>query len=159
VADPGGAAFVDSCYSCGVNRTAPAGLPERDRIVLGDGWRAAHAIRSAMPGWLVLVTRRHLRSLAELTEAEASELGLLTWRLSRALEAVLGCAKTYTACFAEAAGFEHLHVHLVPRAPDLPSADRGPAVFGHLRQPEASWVPDLEMDRIARDLRGQLAAG
>jgi diadenosine tetraphosphate (Ap4A) HIT family hydrolase len=140
---------AESCYSCATNQAEPAGLPPRERILIGDGWRAAHAFTTAMPGWLVVIARRHVVSLADLTAAEAAELGLVTWRLSKTLTRVLGCQKTYVACFAEATGFEHLHVHVIPRAPDLPANARGPAVFEHLRQPESSWVPHAEMDRIA----------
>jgi diadenosine tetraphosphate (Ap4A) HIT family hydrolase len=106
--------YVDGCYACTHNRRDPADLPPRERIVVGDGWRVVHAIGTTLPGWLVLVSRRHVLTRAQLTDTEAAELGLLTARVSRALEAVLGCAKTYSAAFAEAAGFAHLHIHLAP---------------------------------------------
>ncbi len=60
--------------------------------------------------------------------------------------------------YAEAEGFAHLHVHLVPRMPDQPEERRGPAVFGYLAQPGlrlGRWViPSLaeEMARIARQV-------
>jgi diadenosine tetraphosphate (Ap4A) HIT family hydrolase len=139
---------VDDCYSCAGNASVDD-LPPRERILLGSGWRAAHAIRTALPGWLVVVTRRHVTSIADLTAAEATELGLMTWRLSRALVAVTGCVKTYVAAFSEVEGFTHLHVHVIPRAADLPAADRGPAIFTHLRGPAASWVPTDSMDDLA----------
>ncbi|WP_261575209.1 HIT family protein [Frankia gtarii] len=149
------AAGERSCYSCAGN-AALAGLPPRERVLIGTGWRAAHAIRAALPGWLVLVSRRHVTSPAELTAAEAAELGVLTWRLSRALVEVTGCVKTYVAAFSEADGFEHLHVHVVPRAADLPAADQGPDVFTFLRRSEAEWVPPAEMDDLAIRLAAAL---
>ncbi|KJE20798.1 HIT family hydrolase, diadenosine tetraphosphate hydrolase [Frankia torreyi] len=147
----------NDCYSCAGN-AALAGLPPRERVLIGTGWRAAHAIRTALPGWLVLVSRRHVTSPAELTEAEAAELGVLTWRLSRALVEVTGCVKTYVAAFSEAAGFEHLHIHVVPRAADLPAAAQGPDVFTFLRRPEAEWVPPAVMDDLATRLTAALGA-
>ncbi|WP_163553689.1 HIT family protein [Candidatus Frankia alpina] len=149
----------EDCYSCAGN-AALAGLPPRERVLIGAGWRAAHAIRAALPGWMVLVSRRHVTSPAKLTEAEAeaAELGVLTWRLSRALVEVTGCVKTYVAAFSEAAGFEHLHVHVVPRAADLPAADQGPDVFTFLRRLEAEWVPPAEMDDLAIRLAAVLDA-
>ncbi|ONH22245.1 HIT family protein [Pseudofrankia asymbiotica] len=144
------------CFSCQRNEVEPAELPPRERILIGAGWRVAHAVTAAMPGWLVVVSRRHVLSWAELTAAEAAEFGLVTWRLSRALAAALGAQKTYVACFCEASGFEHLHVHIVPRAPDLPAHERGPAVFGYLRGPEHDRVPTVEMDRLAALLTAHL---
>ncbi|OHV33975.1 HIT family protein [Pseudofrankia saprophytica] len=144
------------CFSCTQNAAEPATLPPRERILVGDGWRVAHAFTSAIPGWLVVVARRHVLSLADLTAAEAAELGLVTRRLSVALTAALDCQKIYVACFSEAVGFEHLHVHVIPRAPDLSPDERGPAVFAQLRAPERRWVPAAEMDRLATLLAGHL---
>jgi len=73
-----------------------------------------------------------VHSLDQLTADEATTLGDLLRRASIALQAVLGCQKTYVMLFAEAEGFAHLHVHVVPRMPDQPHDRRGPAVFGYL---------------------------
>ncbi|GAA0667794.1 hypothetical protein GCM10010193_19420 [Kitasatospora atroaurantiaca] len=137
------------CYTCDQNADLDA-LPLRERIATDRHWRVAHAFGTAVPGWLVLVPRRHVTSLADLTDAEAADLGLWQVRLSRALVAVTGCAKTYVAQFAEAEGFAHVHFHLVPRAPDLPSDLRGPRVFSLLgAEPQ---VNPSEMDDLAAEL-------
>ncbi|OAA25756.1 HIT family hydrolase, diadenosine tetraphosphate hydrolase [Frankia sp. EI5c] len=148
---------TDSCWSCDQN-TQWAGLLPRERIHLGDGWRVAHAIRCALPGWLVVVARRHITTVAELSQAEAAELGLLCTQVSRALTEVTGCTRTYVAAFSEAAGFTHLHVHIIPRAADLPAEEHGPAIFHHLRRPESEWVPADVMDELARALSARLAS-
>jgi diadenosine tetraphosphate (Ap4A) HIT family hydrolase len=147
----------DACYSC-VNNSSLDSLPPRERILLGSGWRVAHAIRTALPGWLVVVARRHVTSLADLTAREASELGLVTWRLSRALADVTGCAKTYVAAFSEAPGFTHLHIHVVPRDHTLPAAERGPAIFTYMQRPATEWVSPNAMDTLARSLAAALAS-
>ncbi|WP_018500288.1 HIT family protein [Parafrankia discariae] len=147
----------DGCYSCDCN-AALTDLPPRQRILVGAGWRVAHAINCALPGWLVVIARRHITTVAELDAAEATEMGLVTWRLSRALTEVTGCAKTYVAAFSEAAGFTHLHVHVVPRAHGLPADEQGPAVFTHLRRPAAEWVPEGTMDDLAGALAARIAA-
>ena len=118
-----------------------------------------HAIHSALPGWLVLVPRRHVETMADLTEDEAVELGRLQVATSRALHEVLGCAKTYVIQFAEAEGFAHTHVHVVPRAADLPDDRIGPAVFGYLARPEAEWVDQPAMDALAARLAPLVARG
>jgi diadenosine tetraphosphate (Ap4A) HIT family hydrolase len=138
------------CYSCRNN--AAADPPPRERAVVTAYWRVVHGFNSALPGWLVLVPLRHVTALDELTDDELTELGLLQGRVSAALREVVSCTKTYSVLFAEAEGFAHLHVHLVPRMPDQPEDRRGPAVFGYLGRPESEWVPAEEMDRIAREV-------
>lgn len=86
--------FPDACYTCHYNKRL-AGLPARERIGVDGHWRVAHALGTALPGWLVLVPLRHVTAIADLTDAEAAGLGLWQVRLSRALTATTGCVKTY----------------------------------------------------------------
>ena len=116
------------CYSCAGNAEIDQ-LPMRDRIAFDECWRVAHAFNSTLPGWLVLLPRRHVTSIADLTDAEATSLGSWQVRLSRALHAVTGCTKTYVAQFAEAEGFAHVHFHIVARpAGPRPRTSRAPGV-------------------------------
>jgi diadenosine tetraphosphate (Ap4A) HIT family hydrolase len=146
---------VLDCYSCSQEREFNR-LPVRERIVHDEHWRLAHAINTALPGWLVLLPRRHVTAIADLTDIEAARLG--TWQVaaSRALHAVTGCTKTYVAQFAEAEGFSHVHFHLVPRLPDQPTDRRGPAVFGYLA-PLGDHVTDDAMDALAAALQHALS--
>jgi diadenosine tetraphosphate (Ap4A) HIT family hydrolase len=116
----------------------------------------AHDFKTTVPGWLVLLPRRHVTAVHDLTDAEASALGVWQVELSRALRKVTGCLKTYVVQFAEAEGFAHVHFHIVPRMPDLPPEHRGPAVFGLLRRPMHERVTADHADRMARSLRAQL---
>jgi diadenosine tetraphosphate (Ap4A) HIT family hydrolase len=138
------------CYSCDHN--AVADPPAREAVVVTPRWRAVHAFDSSLPGWLVLLPQRHVTALDQLDDDELRELGLLQGRLSGALRQVVGCLKTYSVLFAEAEGFAHLHVHLVPRMRDQPPDRRGPAVFGYLADDPALVVPEGEQDRIAREV-------
>jgi diadenosine tetraphosphate (Ap4A) HIT family hydrolase len=142
-----------SCYTC--EQEALARRPPREDIAGDEHWRVAHATGSALPGWLVLVPRRHVTSVADLTDAEAAALGPWQVRLSRALRAVTGCVKVYLMQFAEASGFEHVHVHVVPRAADLPDDRRGARVFGYLADPGAA-LPDDELDAVSRRITAAL---
>lgn len=149
------------CISC-INN-APTELPPREKVYAGARWRVAHAFGTSLPGWLVLIPRRHVTALDELTAEEAADLGPLLAALTAALREVLGCSKTYVALFAEAEGFEHVHFHVVPRQPDLDPALRGPRVFGLLGGDPAGHVPDEAMDdvaaAVAEALRGRLIPG
>lgn len=124
---------------------------------VGPGWRIAHCINCALPGWLVLLPRRHVTSIADLTAAEAVELGSLTVAASTALHEVTGCAKTYVMQFAEAEGFAHTHFHLVPRPTELPAERRGPAIFWYLDRPAAEHVPRATRDDLASRLTPAIA--
>ncbi|MGI3786628.1 MAG: hypothetical protein ACRYG2_38275 [Janthinobacterium lividum] len=58
--------------------------------------------------------------------------------------------------FAEAEGFNHLHLHIVPRHSDLSLERQGPGVFAYLGSPEAQRVPEDERDALASRLREAL---
>jgi diadenosine tetraphosphate (Ap4A) HIT family hydrolase len=141
---------VNNCYSCQWESDLAA-APMSERVHVGEFWRAAHAFNTTLPGWLVLIPRRHVTSIAELTLPEATELGPLLHRLSRALHDAVGCQKTYVMQFAEAEGFSHVHFHLVPRMPDLPAEHRGPRIFHYLTRPPDEW--------LTPETRNELAAG
>jgi diadenosine tetraphosphate (Ap4A) HIT family hydrolase len=123
-----------------VRRPAAARTGRGRRLLAGGGWRVAHDFNSTLQGWLVLVPRRHVTSIADLTDEEAGTLGMWQVRLSRALRTVTGCVKTYVVQFAEKEGFAHVHFHIVPRMPNLPADRRGPGIFQY-------------MDRDGTDLR------
>jgi diadenosine tetraphosphate (Ap4A) HIT family hydrolase len=131
-------------------------MPPRERIAYDQHWRVAHAIGSALTGWLVLVPRRHVMELADLTEAEAAALGTWQVRLARALRAELGAAKTYVMELGELPGF-HLHFHVVPRLPDLAPGLRGPQVFALLGQGPDTEISPADRDAFAGRLSAHLA--
>jgi diadenosine tetraphosphate (Ap4A) HIT family hydrolase len=131
-------------------------LPPRECVVHDQHWRVAHSFNAAVPGWLVLLPRRHVTAVHDLTDAEASALGMWQVKLSRALRVVTGCAKTYVVQFAEAEGFAHVHFHIVPRMADLRPEHRGPGVFELLRRTEGEWVTPDQADQVARLLRARL---
>ena len=147
--------LMPGCFVC--DQQAATSLPPREEVVHTDHWRVAHAFNSTLPGWLVLLPTRHVESFTELTPEAADELGGLVRRLGTALEAVIGCLKTYLMQFSEAEGFSHLHLHLVPRLPDHPEDALGPRVFTYLTDDQAQWLPARERDTIALSVRAALA--
>jgi diadenosine tetraphosphate (Ap4A) HIT family hydrolase len=144
------------CYTCDREARA-ADLPPRESIASDDHWRVAHSFNSALPGWLVLLPRRHVTSISELTDAEARALGTWQVRLSRALHQVLGCHKTYIGQFAESEGFDHVHFHVIAKPPDLAHELRGHRIFQMLVSADGPRLSTQRMDAIARELTDQLA--
>jgi len=127
-------------------------------VFVGPRWRVAHAFGTSLPGWLVVLPNRHVVALDELTQAEAADLGPLLRDVSAALREVVHCDKTYVALFAEAAGFQHIHFHVIPRQAGLAAGLRGPDVFGLLGGDPAGHVPDELRDQIAVDVARALSA-
>ncbi|MCF3962308.1 HIT family protein [Streptomyces fuscigenes] len=144
------------CYACG-REAEFDDLPPRERVAHDQYWRVAHALDTPVPGWLVLLPRRHVAAVHDLTDAEAAALGVWQVGLSRALRSTTGCAKTYVVQFAEAEGFAHVHFHIVPRMADLRPEHRGPGIFDLLRRPGRRHVTAEEADRTAHALRARLA--
>ncbi len=142
------------CLTCKLIARRDAGdAPLWDNIYRTAYWDIVHAYNTALPGWLVLVSRRHIKALDELTEIEAQELGVLIRRVSQGLKFTTGCRKTYVVQFAEAAEHPHVHFHIIPRMDDLPPEYRGPKVFGLLGVPEADCVDEKKMNEIAENIR------
>lgn len=148
---------MSDCYSCWQESDLD-GIAEAEKVWVGEYWRVAHCIRCALPGWLVVLPRRHTTTVAEHTMAEAAELGPLLIAVSEALQSVTGCPKTYVAQFAEAEGFSHTHFHVIPRPSDLPAEHVGPRVFSYLDRPEHEHIGAAERDDLARRLRPAIAA-
>lgn len=150
---------MSHCKTCELVAWRDAGLaPLWDNIYRTRFWDVVHSYNTALPGWLVLVARRHIQAVDELTDEEAAELGILLRRVSLALKQVTGCLKTYVIQFAEAADHPHVHFHLVPRMADQPEDRCGPQIFGYLGVPEKERVSEEAMNELARQVRVILLA-
>lgn len=140
------------CLTCksisGERRISPG-----PTIYEGRHWLVEHAYPCGMKGWLVLVLKRHVEALHDLTPEEFAEPGELQGRSATALHRVLGCEKEYAACFAEAQGFNHIHFHIVARPHDLPDELKGSRIFAMLKVTEQDAVPPNEIVQLCIDLQ------
>lgn len=151
---------ANSCMTCELIARRDAGeAPLWDAIARTAYWDVAHSYNTSLPGWLVLIARRHITSIDELTPEEAVELGILLRQTSAALREVVGCLKTYVCQFAEAAEHPHVHFHVIPRMADQPDERRGPRVFGYMGVPEEEEVSEDRMNEIAAMIRRCLSSG
>jgi diadenosine tetraphosphate (Ap4A) HIT family hydrolase len=132
--------------------------PLWDAIYRADFWDVAHSYNTSLPGWLVLIARRHIEAIAELTASEAIELGLLIRRVSHALQDTTGCVKTYVVQFAEAAEHPHVHFHIVPRMADQQRERCGPQIFAYLGVADHERVDEATMNELARRVCTRLEA-
>ena len=145
---------MSSCLTCELITRRDASLaPAWDCIHRSAHWDVVHSYNTALPGWLVLVPRRHIEALHELTPDEATELGALLRQSSAGLQAVTGCVKTYVMQFAEAAEHPHIHFHVVPRMADQPAERRSLGIFGYLGVADQAHVSEAQMNALAEQLR------
>jgi diadenosine tetraphosphate (Ap4A) HIT family hydrolase len=138
------------CKTCElIGRRDEKIAPLWDRIYRTNFWDVVHNYQTSLPGWLVLVVRRHIEAIDELTVEEAIELGILLRQVSSALKETTGCVKTYVIQFAEMAEHPHVHFHIVPRMANLPENRRGTNVFRYSGVSEEERVSEEMMNEIA----------
>ena len=148
---------MTTCKTCELIANRDGGTaPLWDCIYRSSFWDVVHSYNTSLPGWLVLVARRHIVSLDELTEAEAVELGLLIRQVSLGLKEATGCIKTYVVQFAEHAEHQHVHFHIIPRTADQPESRRSTQIFGYLGVAEEDRVSEDVMNAIAVKVRERL---
>ncbi len=140
------------CLTClsisGEKRISPG-----PTIAEGRYWMLEHAYPSALKGWLVLVLKRHAAALHELTADEFAEMASFLERMAKLLHRELACEKEYAACFTEAEGFQHVHIHVVPRAGDLVDTLQGPRIFAMLKASPDEAVPPQELREFCETLK------
>ena len=148
---------MSSCVTCELIARRDRGeAPVWDSIRRTPGWDIVHAFGTSVEGWLVLVARRHITTVTDMSDDEANTLGPLIREVSRSLQVVLGCDKTYVVQFAEHPDHPHVHVHVIARARDLPIEHRGPGVFALMGCPAEQAVDAERMNEIAARLSDEL---
>jgi diadenosine tetraphosphate (Ap4A) HIT family hydrolase len=140
------------CYTCrslsGEHRISPGRT-----IYEGRYWLIEHAYPTRLKGWLVIVLKRHVVALHEMTREEFSELGELQALTVKLLHESLDSAKEYAVCFAEKEGFEHIHFHIIARTRDLPDDLKGTKIFAMINVMEADALPREEIKAFCETLR------
>ena len=148
---------MEQCKTCWlIEQRDLDDAPLWDCIFRTEFFDVAHAYNTSLPGWIVVVAKRHVAAIHELSEGEAIELGTLLRQVSVGLKNVLGCAKTYVMQFAEQTGHSHVNFHVVPRMNDLPDENKGVNVFKYLGVDGQDRVPESLMNDIAAKLQNEI---
>lgn len=120
------------CLTClnisGERRISPGPI-----IYTGRYWVVDHAYPTTHLGWLVILPKRHVEALHELTRLEFQELADIQYKITQVMHLDDSVQKEYLMCFAEGAGFQHVHFHVVPKPVDLPADLKGPRIFALLQ--------------------------
>ena len=148
---------MTSCKSCQLMVARDEGrAPPWDRIYRREYWDLVHAYNTSVLGWPVLIVRRHIEALDEMTFAEAADLGALLREVSLSLKRRTGCSKTYVMQFAESPAHPHVHFHVVPRMPDQAPEDIAFRVMRQLGVPLVERCSEADMNARALAIRQQL---
>ena len=102
-------------------------------------------------GHLFVEPKRHVPQLAQLSEAEAREVGFLVTLAARALQEVLRSEHVYSFVLGD--HVPHVHVHVIGRYPGAPSEFWGTKVD---EWPEAPRGSHEAIAALAARLREQL---
>jgi diadenosine tetraphosphate (Ap4A) HIT family hydrolase len=142
------------CYTCksnsGEKRVSPGCT-----IYEGKHWLIEHAYPSKLKGWLVIITKRHVETLHELTKEEFIELGEICEKTTKILHEELNCEKEYSMCLAEKEHFNHIHFHIVPKPHNLPRELRGSKIFEMLKVEEKDALPHQEIKEFCEMLKSK----
>ncbi|MDB4980270.1 MAG: hypothetical protein JWM82_1022 [Myxococcales bacterium] len=76
-----------------------------------------------VPGWMMMVSRRHVAGPAHFSDEEARAFGSSLRHFERVLEEVTGALRIYTVAMGESS--PHFHAHMVPRTPTMPKGAHG----------------------------------
>ncbi len=111
---------------------------------------------SGVPGWMMLVARRHVPGPAHFDAREVASFGPTWCHLQRVLLEVTGALRIYTAAMGESS--PHFHGHLVPRFANMPKEAKGWAVFDLERAAKAGEVVNdsAEVARVVDAYRDAL---
>jgi diadenosine tetraphosphate (Ap4A) HIT family hydrolase len=124
-----------NCLAClNVSRKRP--IAPGPIIHSGKFWIVDHAYPVTVPGWLVVVLKRHAEAPHELMPQEFTELSEILHRSSLLLARIVKCSKEYVACFSESPQFRHVHFHVIPRAGNM-EEPAGPRIFERMTEPDA----------------------
>lgn len=147
---------AEDCWTCasnsGTRRISPA-----PPVYEGKHWLVEHAYPVALPGWMVIVLRRHLSALHQLSSDEVDELAHIQSSLIAILHETLKCEKEYVACFAEGEHFRHVHMHVVAIPADFPQTLRGAQSFRLLQVGVNDAVAARDVSLLCDELRSRLA--
>jgi diadenosine tetraphosphate (Ap4A) HIT family hydrolase len=140
---------------CGVCRTLASPSPG---LYEDDLWSVRPAEPAGVPGWMLLMTRRHVAGPAHFDDREAAVFGIALRHFERILEQVTGALRIYTAAMGES--HPHFHAHMVPRYATMPRDAKAWSVFDLQRAVGAGEVPidRAEVQRISDAYQRALAS-
>jgi diadenosine tetraphosphate (Ap4A) HIT family hydrolase len=144
------------CLTC-LNLSRERRISPGPFIYESTHWAVDHAYPTAHLGWLVILPKRHIEALHELTKEEFRELAEIEYKLVQVMHTDPSVQKEYLLCFAEGEGFHHVHIHVVPKPADLPVQFKGPRAFALLTVDEEHAIAAQELMAFCEEFTRKLA--
>jgi diadenosine tetraphosphate (Ap4A) HIT family hydrolase len=132
--------------SCGVCQSL-YGSEALESLYEDDLWSVRPALPAGVPGWMLLITKRHVGGPAHFDDREAAAFGPALRHFERVLEQVTGALRIYTAAMGES--HPHFHAHMVPRYRAMPGDAKAWAVFD-LQRAAGSGEIQVDLAEVAR---------
>jgi diadenosine tetraphosphate (Ap4A) HIT family hydrolase len=114
-----------------------------DTLILENEHAFAVAENYFREGHCTVIVKRHIDSISKIERKEYSSIFDLITKVSKALEKIYDCEKTYLLSIGDQVG--HLHFHLIPKHKNLCSM--GKYCFRELFKAEGERHP-LEPDKF-----------
>lgn len=139
---------MDNCDFCAA---------KDENVILQNDSAVAFLSRFAFrKGHCVVVSRRHVKSVSELTEKESTDMSQLISKVAKVLEDELKAEKTYIISIGDMV--EHFHYHLIPKLEGQTSL--GVYCFGGLQRAEGKFVyEDGEYEEVLGRLDAVFGGG
>lgn len=144
-----------SCQTVSGTRSVAGGI-----VYANAGWLVVLREEPPVPGYLFVISKRHVERVADLCEEETASLGDALRCASRALERVFQPERVYCASYGEEV--RHVHFHVYPRLDAMPRGNA--AMTRHMgwrrlmnRMRLSPSVSDAEIAAIADRLRVALS--
>lgn len=118
----------EDCLSCKAILGDKPISPGR-RIYDSNLWVIEHASSVELLGWLIILPKRHVEALDQLTMQEWQEYAVILPLATQLLKEFMHCQKEYVLCLAEKDGFKHVHFHVIAIPESLAKEKRGANVF------------------------------
>jgi histidine triad (HIT) family protein len=145
-----------TCFVCDKHRgriDVPGGALYEDDLVYASHGIIPEGKSRTYLGTLFVEPKRHVPGIAELSDREAQQIGLLSSRLARALKQSEGAEHVYV--FVLGHHVDHLHVWLVPRYPGTPPEYRAMRVA---EWPDAPKGDAAQIAALCARVRARLAS-
>jgi diadenosine tetraphosphate (Ap4A) HIT family hydrolase len=112
------------------------GVETEHTVWSDENWLLNHGVQTSLPGTVWLASRTHVDSFSDLDDALASDFGVLTGRIDRALQALPDVARTHLYRWGD--GGAHFHVWFLPRPLGMIQAQGMMLPLWEERLPEAT---------------------
>jgi diadenosine tetraphosphate (Ap4A) HIT family hydrolase len=130
---------LESCAVC----ASLSGEGRLQPLFEDDLWHVRHASAPfGVPGWMMLISRRHVGGPAHFNDEEARAFGPALRHFERVLEEVTGALRIYTAAIGESS--QHFHAHMVPRYASMP---KNASAWGVFDLERAAKAGEISVDR------------